>query len=53
MEAIVKDGFRQFASKLHPDIGGAQHQMQDLNEANTLLKQFVRSVKTTEQRRAA
>ena len=45
MEGIVKDGFRQFAAKLHPDKGGTQQQMQDLNAANALLKQFVRSVK--------
>jgi hypothetical protein len=50
---IVKEGFRQAAAKHHPDKGGTQQQMQDLNEANVLLNRFVRSVKMTEQQKAA
>ncbi len=49
MEEIIKDGFRNLATRHHPDKGGTQQQMQDLNQAHSLLKQFIRSVKTEQQ----
>ena len=43
----LKKTYKKLSLKYHPDLGGSEEQMKDLNQANDILKKYISSGSTT------
>jgi len=45
LDLIIKTGFRELSKRFHPDAGGDQNRMRELNGANEELKELLSKLK--------
>src|SRR6185436_14020131 len=45
IDQIIKAGYRALASKHHPDVGGTDADMKEINASNEKLKQMVKDAR--------